>query len=143
MASRAEPDVQTKGVADDEIPSSDTEAKRLAAERLRAAEKFLVVGSGNATCKGCGFEYKPENGDPEFPIPKGMRFEVLPEEYVCPVCGAPKARFEVNQKVVAGFAENQKYGLGTNAMTGDQKLILIYGSLLLFFVLFLGGYALE
>lgn len=45
-------------------------------------------------------------------------------------------------QVVAGFAENQNYGLGTNSMTGDQKLLLIYGGLALFFILFLGGYAL-
>lgn len=49
----------------------------------------------------------------------------------------------MHAQVVAGFAENQKYGLGTNSMTGDQKLILIYGTLLLFFILFIGGYALE
>lgn len=30
-------------------------------------------------------------------------------------------------QVVAGFAENQQYGLGTNSMTGSQKLLLIYG----------------
>jgi hypothetical protein len=32
-------------------------------------------------------------------------------------------------KVVAGFAENQKYGLGTNSMTGQQKLLIIYGEI--------------
>lgn len=44
---------------------------------------------------------------------------------------------------VAGFAENQGYGLGTNAMTGEQKSLLIFGSLAAFFVLFLLGYALP
>jgi hypothetical protein len=45
--------------------------------------------------------------------------------------------------VVAGFAENQRYGLGTNSMTGSQKLLLIYGALAVFFILFLSGYALD
>ena len=62
---------------------------------------------------------------------------------MCPVCGASKDKFEVNVKVVAGFAENQKYGLGTNSMTGDQKLLIIYGALAAFFLLFIAGYALE
>jgi hypothetical protein len=44
-----------------------------------------------------------------------------------------------NLQVVAGFAENQQYGLGTNSMTGEQKSLLIYGVLALFFILFLGG----
>jgi len=42
-------------------------------------------------------------------------------------------------QVVAGFAENQQYGLGTNSMTGEQKSLLIYGALAVFFILFLGG----
>lgn len=35
------------------------------------------------------------------------------------------------------------YGLGTNSMTGEQKSLLIYGSLLFLFFLFLGGYLLQ
>jgi hypothetical protein len=46
-------------------------------------------------------------------------------------------------QVVAGFAENQKYGFGTNSMTGGQKSALIYGALAIFFLLFIAGYALE
>lgn len=46
-------------------------------------------------------------------------------------------------KVVAGFAANQGYGLGTNSMTGEQKTGLIYGALAFFFVLFLLGYAMD
>lgn len=135
----------TSSPATDVIENLDSEAsrKKRAAERLRAAEKFMVVGAGDATCKGCGYMYKPENGDPEFPIPKGMKFQELPEEYVCPVCGAPKERFDSRTKVVAGFAENQSYGLGTNSMTSEQKQLLIYGSLALFFALFIAGYGLE
>ena len=45
--------------------------------------------------------------------------------------------------MVAGFAENQGYGLGTNSMTGEQKSLLIYGALALFFALFIAGYGLE
>lgn len=49
----------------------------------------------------------------------------------------------MSSQVVAGFAENQKYGLGTNSMTGEQKTLIIYGALGLFFILFLLGYALD
>jgi hypothetical protein len=65
----------------------------------------------------------------------------LPEDYNCPICGAEKAKFESRVKVVAGFAENQQYGLGTNSMTESQKSLLIYGALALFFLLFLAGEA--
>ena len=55
---------------------SDMEKAKAEAERLRAAEKFMVVGTGEAECKGCGYVYKPANGDPEYPIPKGVKFNV-------------------------------------------------------------------
>lgn len=35
------------------------------------------------------------------------------------------------------------YGLGGNAMTAEQKSLLIYGTLLTFFALFLAGYLLD
>jgi rubredoxin len=57
-------------------PESETARKKAEAERLRAAEKFMVIGSGTAQCKGCGYEYSPEKGDPDFPISKGVRFQV-------------------------------------------------------------------
>ncbi len=57
-------------------PDSEAARKKAEADKLRAAEKFMVVGSGRATCKSCGYEYTPEKGDPDFPIPKGMNFEV-------------------------------------------------------------------
>jgi len=64
----------------------------------------------------------------------------LPEDWNCPFCGADKSGFESRTKKVAGFVQNQGYGFG-NSMTGDEKLKLIYGSLLFFFFLFICGYA--
>jgi hypothetical protein len=54
-------------------------------------------------------------------------------------CQPSPARAPSCVQVVAGFAENQQYGLGTNSMTGEQKSLLIYGALAVFFILFLGG----
>jgi hypothetical protein len=67
----------------------------------------------------------------------------LPSDWGCPTCGAAKATFQVQEQEIAGFAVNQQYGLGTNTMTAGQKSILIYGSLGLFFALFLAGYFLD
>ena len=38
----------------------------------------MVVGTGEATCMGCGYEYQPKNGDPEYPITPGTYFSVRP-----------------------------------------------------------------
>ena len=45
-------------------------------ERLRAAEKFMKKGTGEGECQGCGYSYTPKEGDDEYPVPKGTRFEV-------------------------------------------------------------------
>lgn len=44
-------------------------------------------------CNVCGYEYDPEKGDPENGMPTGTAFEDLPEDWVCPECGAPKTDF--------------------------------------------------
>ena len=67
----------------------------------------------------------------------------LPEDWYCPICGADKNKFQSKAKEIAGFAENQRYGLGTNSLTGGQKSLLIFGSLLAFFFLFLAGYFIQ
>ncbi len=41
----------------------------------------------------CGYVYDPEEGDIEHGIEPGTSFEDLPEDWVCPVCGAEKENF--------------------------------------------------
>ena len=39
----------------------------------------------------CGYIYDPDRGDKRGKIPKGTRFEDLPEDWKCPLCGVGKA----------------------------------------------------
>lgn len=48
-------------------------------------------------CNMCGYIYDPDEGDPDTDIPPGTSFEDLPEDWVCPVCGAEKDEFEVEE----------------------------------------------
>ena len=45
-------------------------------------------------CVLCGYVYDPEIGDPEADIEPGTTFDELPEDFVCPLCGAGKDEFE-------------------------------------------------
>jgi rubredoxin len=45
-------------------------------------------------CTVCGFVYDPAVGDPDNGVVAGTKFEDLPDDWVCPVCGAPKEDFE-------------------------------------------------
>lgn len=46
-------------------------------------------------CKLCGYVYDPAVGDPDNNIPPGTDFAKLPDTWVCPVCGAGKEEFEI------------------------------------------------
>ena len=45
-------------------------------------------------CTVCDYIYDPELGDPDGGIEPGTPFEKLPDDWVCPVCGAGKDEFE-------------------------------------------------
>ena len=44
-------------------------------------------------CDVCGYIYDPAVGDPDSKTPAGTAFEALPEDWVCPMCGASKDNF--------------------------------------------------
>ena len=44
-------------------------------------------------CELCGYEYNPKTGDPDNGIEPGTKFEDLPEDFVCPLCGVDKTNF--------------------------------------------------
>ena len=45
-------------------------------------------------CTICGYLYDPERGDPDNGVEPGTPFGKLPEDWSCPVCGAPKDQFD-------------------------------------------------
>jgi rubredoxin len=44
-------------------------------------------------CELCGFVYDPAEGDPDGGVAPGVRFENIPDDWSCPVCGARKDDF--------------------------------------------------
>jgi flavin reductase (DIM6/NTAB) family NADH-FMN oxidoreductase RutF/rubredoxin len=44
-------------------------------------------------CDVCGYIYDPEKGDPDNGVEPGTAFEDIPDDWVCPVCGAEKDAF--------------------------------------------------
>jgi rubredoxin len=45
-------------------------------------------------CTVCDYIYDEEKGDPEHKVKKGTKFDDLPDDWVCPVCGASKNLFK-------------------------------------------------
>jgi rubredoxin len=44
-------------------------------------------------CDVCGYIYDPEKGDPDSGVKPGTAWEDVPENWVCPDCGARKQDF--------------------------------------------------
>ena len=44
-------------------------------------------------CEVCGWEYDEELGAPDHGIAPGTKFEDLPEDFECPLCGVDKDNF--------------------------------------------------
>ena len=57
-------------------------------------QKVEAVKSPKYRCVVCGYIYDPELGDPDGGIKPGTPFEEIPDDWVCPVCGAAKSEFE-------------------------------------------------
>ncbi len=45
-------------------------------------------------CTVCGYVYDPKIGDPDNGVMPGTKWEDVPEDWVCPLCGASKDMFE-------------------------------------------------
>ncbi len=66
----------------------------------KTAPSYVEEGKGakprmaKYRCTVCGYVYDPELGDPDGGIKPGTPFEKIPDDWVCPVCGAAKSKFE-------------------------------------------------
>merc|ERR1719253_1433863 len=131
--------VQASG--EEEVEERELTEKEKEIAKLRAAEKFMMKDTGDAECTTCGYKYRWQEGVRD--LPKNTPFDLVPDNWACPNCKSPKAFFKPIQIEIAGFEDNQAYGLGTNTWTEAQKSNAIFGGLGLFFLLFIAGYGLN
>lgn len=73
-----------KGVAPKNAPTYIDKSKT---EKTKQSDSYK--------CIVCGYLYNPENGDPEGGIAPGTKFEDIPDDWTCPLCGASKDVFEI------------------------------------------------
>ena len=77
-------------------------------------------------CIVCGFVYDESEGIPEDGIAPGTRWEDIPDDWVCPVCGVGKDQFEV----VEGFRAwsiQEDVALGPNFSIGAVASLPAFG----------------
>ena len=55
-------------------------------KELKATKKFV--------CSVCGYIYDEEQGAPDNGVAPGTKWEDVPDDFVCPLCGVGKDMFE-------------------------------------------------
>lgn len=153
MSTEGESTSEATAAVDDPMAEEEMDsAARIALEKarrsdeLRAQEVFMKKSTGKHRCTNCDWEYDETKGDSMLiggQIKPDTPFAELPSNWRCPVCRASKDSFKEIVEEIPGFEVNQGYGFGGNSMTSDQKNLVIFGGLGLFFLLFLSGYALS
>ena len=82
------------------VRSAMTDANREEIGRLalELAGEYNKTESENEgvkyVCEICGYEYDESAGDPDNGIAPGTKFEDLPEDFTCPLCGVDKSNFK-------------------------------------------------
>ena len=51
-------------------------------------------------CTICGYVYDPAMGDPDNGVEPGTAWEDVPDDWECPICGASKDDFELEEQAV-------------------------------------------
>ena len=57
-------------------------------------EQIAVTKAQKYQCRRCFYIYDPEFGDPDGNVSPGTSFELLPDDWKCPICGASKNYFD-------------------------------------------------
>jgi ferric-chelate reductase [NAD(P)H] len=81
-----------KGVSPKNAPTYIAKEEKTEKEIIKERKEFKKMSQFK--CTVCGYIYEPEKGDPESGVNPGTSFEDLPDDWVCPVCGAGKEDFE-------------------------------------------------
>jgi flavin reductase (DIM6/NTAB) family NADH-FMN oxidoreductase RutF/rubredoxin len=74
------------GISPKTAPTYSSAVDTIKKKEVKKMDKYV--------CTVCGYVYDPEKGDPDGGIPPGTKFEDIPDDWVCPVCGAAKEAFD-------------------------------------------------
>ncbi|MEO1751754.1 FAD-dependent oxidoreductase [Thiofaba sp. EF100] len=81
-------------------------------------------------CKTCGWIYDETTGDPDSGLAPGTRFEDIPEDWSCPLCGVTKADFITLEEYAAQRAASGPKPRPRRArgQVGGEDAVVIIGS---------------
>ena len=78
-------------------------------------------------CEACGYIYDEEKGDPDSGLMPGTKFQDIPDDWYCPLCGLSKADFVPYSQVNNNRAIPSS-GKAIATSKGSEKHIVIVGA---------------
>lgn len=82
------------GAQKDDFYLVEEDKKEVIEKEAPKKENKKVEGNfSKYVCALCGYTYDEALGDPENNIPAGTKWEDLPDDFTCPLCGADKSEF--------------------------------------------------
>jgi rubredoxin-NAD+ reductase len=66
-------------------------------EGIPVSATIIQLAWRSFICRACGLIYDEAKGDPDSGLAPGTRFEDIPDDWACPLCGVSKADFEPYQ----------------------------------------------
>ncbi len=87
-------------------------------------------------CNACGYIYKEQDGDPDSGLAPGTRFEDIPDDWLCPLCGVSKADFEPYDCTAVSLTQGQA---STDQRAPQRTMTRVLGQFKSFDVVIVGG----
>lgn len=78
-------------------------------------------------CHACGYIYDEAEGDPDSGLVAGTRFEDIPDDWACPLCGVTKSDFEPYSKPSLDELRTRTGGTAPVAKRGGTPGVVIVG----------------
>jgi len=88
-------------------------------------EPSTAQALGRWLCEACGVIYDEARGDPDSGIAPGTRFEDIPEDWTCPVCGVGKADFRPLAPAPAQVTRDVPRSPAHRASTDDHGVVIV------------------
>ena len=80
-------------------------------------------------CRACGLIYDEAKGDPDSGLAPGTRFDDIPDDWACPLCGVTKADFEPHElATVQRRPTLARVGTHANVRSRNDADVVIVGA---------------
>ena len=80
-------------------------------------------------CRACGYVYDEKDGDPDGGLAPGTRYEDIPDDWACPLCGVSKQDFDPYDGPSAGPMQSRAVAQVPSVSRARKGVVIVGGGL--------------